>query len=649
MAAAAGVVVLSATVLLESGQAPPPRAQEPFRTGIDVVELDVTVLDRDRRPVPGLTASDFTVLVDGKPRPIVAFRAVDLPKPVAVTAPWIRDVAPDVATNTRASGRVIVILIDDGSFGQGDDTIDIRAVQKTREIARGVVNELGADDVAAIVFSENNHLAQNFTSDRRRLLNVIDRFVVFPGPGAAGDDLLGNQRGSCVCGVCSIAAIGRVSEALQSVPHQRKILMYISVGQVVRPEKGEAPEKFMTAFNRDLHCNHAKRDAMTAAFRQAQLAHVTVQAIDPKGLSVGQVGGDPTTNPTFLRTEFLRTMAETTGGRAVVNDNEMERAVPGVLAESSSYYLVGVDSGLPKPDGRFHPVQVRVDRPGVEVRTRHGYFAREANARTAAPAHGLEAAIGDALPKSDFPMQVSVLPVASIGGKPELAVVLAVTQPARAGSQRPRAEPVDVLVRAFNPESGGAVGSANQRVNIAWTTTGTAAGLYEVMSRLPLRPGRYELRLGVRTDDNRTASVYTYAEVPDFERDDLSLSGLALTATPAPRAAPKDAFTGLLPVIPTALRSFGRGDRVSGFLRLYQRGAGTAAAATITTRITDSDNQQIGDGIEHVGVMSFLKTRSYDYRFDLPVRELPRGEYLLTVDVAAGGRSAQRAVRFSVR
>jgi len=98
---------------LHAGQPQPPRT---FRTGIDVVQVDVSVLDRDRRPVRGLTASDFTVLEDGKPRPLVAFSPVDIPesKPLASgTAAWVREIAPDVAGNDLArDGRLVVIVLD---------------------------------------------------------------------------------------------------------------------------------------------------------------------------------------------------------------------------------------------------------------------------------------------------------------------------------------------------------------------------------------------------------------------------------------------------------------------------------------------------------------------------------------------------------
>src|ERR671913_1679168 len=62
-----------------SAQQQVPPAQPPtFRAAVDAVQLDVSVLDKDRRPVRGLTAADFTVLENGKPRPIVAFSAVEL-------------------------------------------------------------------------------------------------------------------------------------------------------------------------------------------------------------------------------------------------------------------------------------------------------------------------------------------------------------------------------------------------------------------------------------------------------------------------------------------------------------------------------------------------------------------------------------------
>src|SRR5437762_8564101 len=106
--------VLVGVLALVAAQLPP--TQPPtFRTGVDVVQVDVSVLDKDRRPVPGLREADFTILEDGKARPIVAFVPVELEEPSREqpSAPWVRDVAPDVTTNrARPEGRLVVIMFD---------------------------------------------------------------------------------------------------------------------------------------------------------------------------------------------------------------------------------------------------------------------------------------------------------------------------------------------------------------------------------------------------------------------------------------------------------------------------------------------------------------------------------------------------------
>jgi hypothetical protein len=97
-ASIASLIALSAAVL--AAQAVPQ-----FRTGVELVQLDVTVLDNQRRPLTGLTASDFTVLDDGVETPIRAFTAVELAQPLASPPVWAGDTSPDAVTNqaTRES------------------------------------------------------------------------------------------------------------------------------------------------------------------------------------------------------------------------------------------------------------------------------------------------------------------------------------------------------------------------------------------------------------------------------------------------------------------------------------------------------------------------------------------------------------------
>jgi hypothetical protein len=155
--------------------------------------------------------------------------------------------------------------------------------------------------------------------------------------------------------------------------------------------------------------------------------------------------------------------------------------------------------------------------------------------------------------------------------------------------------------------------------------------------------------MGVQTSDGRTASVYSYADVPDFNGDALSLSGLVVSATPSPKQASKETVSDLTPVSPTARRRFRRGDRAVVFVRLYQGGSHDPRPVTMTTRLVDASNNTVSDQSRRVDAASFTKRRSYDYRLDLPVDTLAAGEYLLTIGAAAGGKNVQRAVRFRVQ
>lgn len=632
-------LALAATV---HTQVPPPAPQATFRTGVDLIQVDVSVLDKDRHPVRGLTAADFTLTEDGKPRPIVSFAEVDIPAPIAPPAGWMTDVAPDVVTNTHPAGRLVVIAIDDGALSTNGE---LWGVEKARAIARAAVRELGADDLAAVVFTEHARTAQNFTGDRARLLAAIDKTPLFPKSSSAGDV---NTRPSCQCGVCSIEGLQQVAVALRSVQQQRKTILFISPGIAIDISMKEfvALPAPMSTFQDT--CEHRKHDALLDLFRAAQLANVTISAVDPNGL----VGGGMTP-----LTEFLKTVAENTGGRAVVLDNQPERHVPALLDESRSYYLLGFERADRTADGHFHRIRVRVNGRDVEVRARSGYYAPTKkeltqSARTAAPA-SVEAAIGGQLPKADFPMQVSVAPFADGTRKPSLAVALNVTQPALPvqadpGTAAMPATSVELFAGLFDAE-GKSWGTRRMTTRLGLNAGGRGDLRYELLPRLSVPPGHYELRLAVRAADARSGSVYTFVDVPDFSRETLSLSGLVVSATPSVAAAPADAYKDLLPIVPTARREFSAADHVTTFARVYQGGSRPLAPVVATTRIIDARNEQVTSSTRSLDPAMFTKARSFDLPFELPLTSLPAGEYLLTVRVEGAGKSADRTMRFSVR
>ncbi len=372
-------------------QVPPPR----FTAGVDLVQIDVSVLDRHGAPVTGLSADDFVVLENGKPQQIRGFASIAVPPPIAPPAAWLRDTGPDVVSNAAETRRLVVILMDDAltGFEEGEAT-------RARAVAHAAVERLGPADLAAVVFTHLGR-AQNFTADRRELNAAIESFSPRGGtsPGRPLACLL--QRGGCV--VASLQSIGNV---LAAAPPGRKLLIYV----------GSAPD---ISFKGD---EDDPVSVVTDMFRSLQRANVEVNAFDVAGLrTFAGTASDRTVKDMNARVvtaraaqDGLRTLADNTGGRAVVNTNAPEAAIADVFRRNSAYYLVGFQSSDTRTDGRYRRIEVKVNRLDVEVRTRSGYYAaRPADSRKKPDAAPLEAALAQGLPLPDLALQLhaSVVPV----------------------------------------------------------------------------------------------------------------------------------------------------------------------------------------------------------------------------------------------
>ncbi len=377
-----GSVVALAVLLTAAAQTPQDPTPQTFRTGVDVVHVDVSVLDVDRRPVRGLTAADFTLLEDGKPRPIVAFTSVEIPvtpPPPDGAAAWVTDVAPDVASNDLPrEGRLVVIMFDQS----------IRNAQQAvaRRIAKAAVDALGPADLAAIVHTGAGR-PHNFTRDRARLHSAIDA----PMMGLVdGEELVDSnptfrsesasaiapsaQRGQCPLGKCTLEAITRIADSLRDLP-RRKSLILIATRMTIQvrddgPGDGEV------------------RRLREKMFRALDVANLTIYPIDPLGLeTLASDASRPSgTRPSpgeqlarragnLERQGNLMVLSDRTGGRTVVNSNDPNTVVPDIFAESRAYYSLGFESADRENKGRFHEIAVRVNRRDVSVHPRRGHYA----------------------------------------------------------------------------------------------------------------------------------------------------------------------------------------------------------------------------------------------------------------------------------
>jgi VWFA-related protein len=627
-------------VLAAQSPAPPPATPQ-FRAGVDVVQLDVTVLDKDRRPVTGLTQADFVVLENGKPQPIVAFSPVDIsgaPDDVVGDAPWTREIASDVASNEGSIRRIVVIVLDDAFMPP-----DPATMKNAKQIARAVVGQLGPNDLAAVAYTLMGR-AQDVTTDHERLLAAIDGLVGHGGeaarPFSAGFNsrnpmteprmgqgspcsFRGPYRGMAACVIDTLVT---AADALSTGPSGRKTIVYISTG---------APYNFAMdnpEASDDLH-------GIQHMFASLQQANVNVYAIDPSGLTQDGIMG--------ARLDALRVFAETTGGHATIATNAPWDAVPQIFRENSSYYLLGFRPANPVADGQFRRVEVKVDRPGVQVLARNGYYARRPDTRKAgrpAPERTpAEKAMASGLPGGDLRFSVAAVPIA--GSDRSHATVLVVT--GFHSLTVPARQEVDLVASAVEAD-GKIRGTAHETVELDPRPAGAPETGYDVVSRLPLPPGRYQIRVGA-TSNGETGSVFADVDVPDFTKSPFSLSGLVLGLDDRSRTRSNDPLADLLPIVPTTAREFAATTPVTAFMRIYQGGGKLPGAVRVTATITDEHNRTNFDQTVFLESARFAGVRAVDHSIALPLSTLEAGPHLLTVQAGLGKTILRRDARFTVR
>jgi len=668
---------LQAGPLRAGMQTPIPQAT--FRGGTDLAQVDVSVLDGKRHPVRGLTAADFTILEDGQPREIQAFSEVLLPDRVGSRdASWTRDVPSDVATNLTASeeGRLVIILLD-RTIPLGEPTIT------AKRIAAATINQLAPGDLAAVV-STSNGAVQNLTSDQARLLRAINQAdlstdisdeakeieaAVFALTGRTWNTL---NDGRCQCGLCVLETITNIADAVQGPSRRRKVLFFIGSDLLVQvADPRGSPDN-------DVGCQKRLKDAREVMFTAVDRANLTIHSLDPSGLAnftptsrasstlrpgSGPLGAAVMTSSigdNLKRQGNLEVLPDRTGGRAVMNTNGPDTAVPEIFHESDSYYLIGFRPADTSANGKFHRITVKTTRRGLDVRARSGYTAAatidpaDSHTTGASVSEPVREALTGLLPSGVASLDLNAATFA-IPGSQKATVVLSVgvnafATAASVGAGAPRGSPLEIVATAFDT-GGRPKGMARQTLELSWPpAAATASRTFDALSRLDLPPGEYEVRVAV-SGAARTASVFSYVTVPAFATAPLSLSNIVIGATGGTLTAPKDFLSPLLPVVPTTRREFARGDRLVGFFRIYQ-GIGRQdplAAVTVQSTIVDARGAVVATETKMLEAGSFATARAADYYVAVPLATLAAGDYLLRVETTMGTRVAGRAIRFVVK
>jgi VWFA-related protein len=679
---------LAAAVLGAQQAAPQQPAQTPpqpptFRVEVNYVEVDASVTDAAGNPVQDLTAADFEVLEDGKPQTIAAFSLVNIPveraeRPLFAAAPVERD----VQTNYEANGRVYVIVLDDLHIHP------LRTARVKAAARRFIERHFGANDLAAVVYTGGRTDAgQEFTNNRRLLVASIDKFMgqklrsptldrldryrATEGMRSAGErveDPNTMERGHKARS--TLDSMRQLADYMAGVRGRRKAVLFISEG---------IDYDINDVFNnRDASTIiDSTRDAIGAATR----ANVSIYAIDPRGLSsMGDEGievdsfpDDPATGITStgmlselqISQDSLRTLSDQTGGFASVNRNDFDGAFERVVRDNSTYYLLGYYPQNERRDGRFRKIEVRVKRPGLQVRSRRGYQAPRGRAPDTKAAEGASAAMRDAmnspLPMAGIAMAVFAAPFKA--EKPKASV--AVTLELRAGEftfaekDGTFANNLEIGVTALDTKGKMFPGERNT-VNLALkpeTLARVKERGFRVVSQIDLPPGRYQLRVAAAESGGKSGSVLYDLEVPDFHEAPLTMSGLAITAASAgqtPTARSKDPLRDFLPAPPVAARTFERRDELALFAEVYENAAGAPEhKIDITTTVRAADGRVVLQSQEERSSTELQGGRGgYGYATRIPLAEFAPGVYVVHVEAksrTAPDRGVGRDVEIRVR
>jgi len=616
-----------------------------FKGGTNITRVIVRVLDKNRRPVRDLKTDDFTVLVNGVSRRIDAVVAEDAEGPLVPSAPWMRDVAPDVATNELENPRLFVLILDDVALGAVSG--DPWTVRETKAIAGNIVDALGPKDLVAVVFTGDNRQPQDFTSDRARIRDAIERFHDISVPGPLGTRYRLNTLS---------AAIG----FLKTVPDKRSAILWIT-GNLTKgsytPTRAPLPGNPSSQSAGETDEQLTLHQRVSLLLDEANLARIPVYPIHNIGLQAPRLMRDGTVvTPAFAASDFLMEIARATGGHAIVNTNSPRASVPTIFAELSLHYIVGYEAGAPTLDGRFQRVQIQVNRKDVTVEPSEvSYYnptlksvARETGEATAA---ATSVAMSGIIPMSDERLRLIAMPIGPDASRPGFAAVgfaLGVVVPRADGFA-----PGDVLeseLRIFDGEGRREIEVRRQTADVPTSANRDADFAIDLLLSTSLKPGRYNIRASVHSKTrDRSGSVYTDVVIPDFRKALLSVSAV-LWATENSRAIPRELLSTQVPIVPTTSRTVTQGQRPTVYVRVFSAGGKRANAASVRVTIRDLNDRVVFEQADDLTLQDLEpNVKSAEYKFVLPSATLKLGEYVLTMSVGTSAKDVvRRDVRFSV-
>lgn len=329
-------------VLLVAGAAPLAQDTQDqsgfrFRSGVDLINVAVTVTDSSGRFVPGLTQDDFIVYEDGVRQEVSHFSSERVPVSLGIVLDTSGSMAGEKFEHARAA------------------------------LDRFLNELLGPDDEVFLYrFSGEPILEEDWTTERGRVSRALRGIA--PGGGTAMYDT--------VAEAVPLAERGR---------HRKKALVVISDGNDTNSASTIV----------DLKEQIRRSEVLVYAIGIDGRARITTGPAQPRPPirrplpfpipgRRGRWPGFPPPNPggTWVRTDdrvnasALRAMTDESGGRTEIirSSRDLEPATAGIADELSRQYFLAYAAAAEK-DGRWHTIRVEVRDRRLRVRARQGYVA----------------------------------------------------------------------------------------------------------------------------------------------------------------------------------------------------------------------------------------------------------------------------------
>ena len=377
-----------------------------FRSGINYVRVDAFVTDEDGNPVFDLTQDDFEVYEDGVLQTVDSFQVVQVDRTPQLSGEPVTGVgvtrSDQQLAASRPDVRVFVIFLDDYHVREGN------SIRAGRMLIDFIENDLIPTDLIGVMYPLMPVSEVLLTRNHEAVINAIRQFrgVKYDydvrNLYEARYNMYPTEIVERVRNEVSLSALRGLMTMLGGLREGRKSVLLVSEGYtnyvppqlrsevadmradprinptVLDPFAGDNPfEETMSFFRGSEILADLRRIIETASRFNA-----SVYSVDPRGLAAFEFDMDQPqvsfrTDQRALRftQDTLRILADETGGRAIVNQNDLRPGLQQMLDDASGYYLLGYNSTAAPTDGEFHEIEVRLKRPGLRVRAREGYWA----------------------------------------------------------------------------------------------------------------------------------------------------------------------------------------------------------------------------------------------------------------------------------